>query len=93
MNFSPTFDIEFHNFFGTGGYDPHFLLVHLSEVGNIADLGVGLDPLELVRHVQVCPSLPKVGEGGAGVLTGRTINPLHLSSLMDNQPQIHQTGR
>lgn len=92
--FSRTFDVEFHNFFGTGGHHSHFLLVHLCEVGHIADLGEGLHPLELVRHVQVCPSFPKVGEGGAGVLmTGIKMNPLLLSSLTENQPQIRQTGR
>ena len=92
--FSRTFDVEFHNFFGTGGHDSHFLLVHLCEVGHIADLREGLHPLELVRYVQVCPSFPKVGEGGAGVLmTGIKMNPLLLSSLTENQPQIRQTGR
>ena len=71
--FSRTFDIEFYNFFGTGGHDPHFLLVHLSEVGDIANLRVGLHPLELVRHIQVGPPLPKVGEGGARVLRKKTL--------------------
>ena len=88
-----TFNIEFHNFLGTRGHHPHLLLVHLGEVGDIADLGERLHSLELVRHVQVCPSLPKVGEGGAGVLTGIKINSFLLSSLTENQPQIRQTGR
>ena len=65
---SPTFNVEFYNFLGTRGHDPHFLLVHLGEVGDVADLRVGLHPLELVRHIQVSPPLPKVGEGGARVL-------------------------
>ena len=63
-----TFDIEFDNFFGTRRNDSHLILVHLCEIGDIADLGEGLDPLELVCHVQICPSLPKIGEGGARVL-------------------------
>ena len=63
-----TFNIEFHNFLGTRGHHPHLLLVHLGEVGDIADLGERLHPLELVRHVQVGPSFTKIGEGGAGVL-------------------------
>merc|ERR1719336_629283 len=62
------FNIEFHNFLGTRGHHPHLLLVHLGEVGDIADLGERLHPLELVRHVQVGPSFTKIGEGGASVL-------------------------
>ena len=63
-----TFNIEFHNFLGTRGHHPHLLLVHLGEVGDIADLRERLHSLELVRHVQIGPSFTKIGEGGAGVL-------------------------
>merc|ERR1719336_3501677 len=62
------FNIEFHNFLGTRGHHPHLLLVHLGEVGDIADLGERLHSLELVRHVQVSSSFTKIGEGGTGVL-------------------------
>ena len=59
--------------------------MHLCEVGDIADLGEGLHPLELVCHVQVRPSLPKVGEGGASVLTGIKINvSLSLTDTITN---------
>ena len=78
---SPTFNVEFDNFFGTRGHDPHFLLVHLSEVGDIADLGERLHPLELVRHVQVGPSFTKIGEGGAGVLVVMKLATFFCKSL------------
>ena len=88
-----TFDIEFHNFLGTRGHHPHLLLVHLGEVGDIADLGERLHPLELVRHVQVGPSFTKIGEGGAGVLVVMKLATFLASYWWKGKPQTRQTGR
>ena len=76
-----TFNIEFHNFLGTRGHHPHLLLVHLGEVGDIADLGERLHSLELVRHVQIGPSFTKIGEGGAGVLVVMRLATFFCKSL------------
>ena len=78
---SRTFNIEFHNFLGTRGHHPHLLLVHLGEVGDIADLGERLHSLELVRHVQIGPSFTKIGEGGAGVLVVMKLATFFCKSL------------
>ena len=80
-----TFNIEFHNFLGTRGHHPHLLLVHLGEVGDIADLGERLHPLELVRHVQVGPSFTKIGEGGASVLVVRKLPTFFCKLLVERQ--------
>ena len=82
---SRTFNIEFHNFLGTRGHHPHLLLVHLGEVGDIADLGERLHSLELVRHVQVSPSFTKIGEGGAGVLVVMKLATIFCKSLVERQ--------
>ena len=76
-----TFNIEFHNFLGTRGHHPHLLLVHLGEVGDIADLGERFHSLELVRHVQIGPSFTKIGEGGAGVLVVMRLATFFCKSL------------
>ena len=88
-----TFNIELHNFLGTRGHHPHLLLVHLGEVGDIADLRERLHSLELVRHVQVGPSFTKIGEGGAGVLVVRKLPTFFASSWWKGKPQTRQTGR
>ena len=88
-----TFNIEFHNFLGTRGHHPHLLLVHLGEVGDVADLGERLHSLELVRHVQIGPSFTKIGEGGAGVLVVMKSATLFASHWWKGKPQTRQTGR